>query len=96
MKTENIERTKDVALDAMQPIIDWTRETRGGLSDLHRRVNERLKKEVPRTQFERYFAHDREKRVEPGLGVGLLILDAWKAIQRTKEFREKNSSRLPD
>jgi len=53
-----------------------------------RRLNARLEKDIARTQFEKWLICDRARRTEPALGAGLLLLDVWREIQRTRQFKE--------
>jgi len=80
--------TKSFAFDALDPLIEYCKDVRGATSDVLRRLNARLEKDIARTQFEKWLICDRARRTEPALGAGLLLLDVWREIQRTRQFKE--------
>lgn len=82
------ESTRAVAFAALDPLIDYCKAVRGATSDVLRRLNARLQTDIKRTQFEKWLIRDRARRTEPALGAGLLLLDVWREIQRTRQFKE--------
>lgn len=86
MKTKNKIDTSNVANAALQFLIDHAAKTRGAEIALAERMTKRTGQQVLRQQVQGWLNPDPEKRIEPKLGVGLmLILEGRAMIQGSAE-----------
>jgi hypothetical protein len=92
MKTKKHTRSKDAAFKALDELIAFCGATHGSIADVHRRLNSRLATPIVRTQFEKWLIADKDRRVEPSFGAGLLILEVFADLKRTTAFRDWRKS----
>lgn len=71
-----------VANNTLAPIIRHCERERGAKSELHRRLNRVLDEPVTYRSVCRWLEPDEKKRVEPLLGVGLVLISTFKAMAR--------------
>jgi len=92
MKATNKEISREVANCELAPLIDFTQ--RSGVDLILKMLNERIKKyserqnfplryrEVNMTQIRSWLHFDVNERIEPMFGIGLLLLDVWRDLQK--------------
>lgn len=72
-KTIELE-TKSVSDDALSFIIDYAQKNRGTVSKLTERMSKAMGRECKRQMVEAWIHPDAERRVEPRLGIGLILI----------------------
>lgn len=78
----NEQNTKSVSDLALEPLAKFAKKNPGTKAELARRLSERLGRKVHRQVAEGWTHPEQGKRVEPKLGLGLIILDeAQKMIE---------------
>lgn len=78
MKTSS----KQLTDDALAPVLRWLdTQPHGTRATLLQRLNKRLSVPLDRSSFDRYLRREPLKRMEPRLGLGLLLLEEWRKMR---------------
>lgn len=67
--------TTKIANKQLEPIIKFAHANRGTINALQQRLTKRTKKQWRRENIERWLHEDPDKRTQPLLGVGLLLVE---------------------
>jgi len=76
--------------DQLQPVADYCAENRGAMADLVRaygRLCGRADEKTVRRQVEQWLDSDEDRRVQPSLGAGLLLLRAFGLVKKNRKGR---------
>ena len=81
---------KQRANEFLQPVIDDVNgpDSYGAKSELTEDLENVTGEPVGRHKIERWLHPDPERRVQPGLGSGLLLVETWKKKRKTKRNKQ--------
>lgn len=81
------------ANDALQPIVDFCAENRGAMTEIQREFEKRTKQAWNRMNFSRWLHQVPDKRTEPLLGAGLVLIEIGNKVM---EKHRQKAAKQPD
>lgn len=84
-KKTNTKKTPEVlSNEALQPLITYCHETRGGMFEIMRIYTEICGKTAHRGEFQRWLAADPKDRAQPRFGTGLVLMEVFEVLMTQK------------
>lgn len=72
--------TTRIANERLKELIEFTQNTHGSIKEITKRLSKRTKKQWNRENVERWLHKDPEKRSQPLLGVGILLIQIGREL----------------
>jgi len=77
---------------ALKPLIDFAQKNRGTIITLADILSRRTGQTIFRQSVEKWLHPDAKKRMEPKLGIGLLLLEEGARVIETTEREQRNGT----
>lgn len=80
--SQNSERTVSARL--LKPVRKYAATHRGAMSQIALKMSNKTGKPITRQQVEKWLCEDEQRRVEPGLGMGTLLIEIGDKLRGKK------------